>query len=133
LYPVRTGVVLLIGASSGAGTVVGTVLWGLAFGGVGTQLQAALIIAGGDSAEVASSFIPVAFNIAIVVSGVLGAGILVAFNGLVLAVVMIAFGFVAVLLTVFGGRSAFPAHGADGTIGADDAHRRRTDQPSSPH
>ncbi|TDW64725.1 putative MFS family arabinose efflux permease [Curtobacterium sp. PhB25] len=106
---VVTGVVLLVGHSSPVAVLVAAVLWGVSFGGASTQLQAALTTAGGENADVASAFLPVAFNIAIFVAGIFGAALLTVFDGLVLAVVMIVFGAIAALLTLVGRRSAFPA------------------------
>lgn len=106
---VVTGVILLVGHTSTVAILIAAVLWGVSFGGASTQLQAALTTAGGENADVASAFLPVAFNIAIFAAGIFGATLLTVFDGLVLAVVMIAFGAVAVLLTMIGRRSAFPA------------------------
>ncbi|WP_412169769.1 MFS transporter [Curtobacterium flaccumfaciens pv. flaccumfaciens] len=106
---VLAGVVLLVGHTSPVAVLVAAGLWGIGFGGSSTQLQAALTTAGGDDADVASAFLPVAFNIAIFAAGLFGAALLTAFDGLVLAVVMIVFGAVAALLTVIGRGSAFPA------------------------
>lgn len=107
---VVAGVTLLVGQASTLAVVIATVFWGLTFGGASAQLQAALTTAGGDDADVANSFLPVAFNLAIFVAGILGAVLLTGFSGLVLPVVMITFGTVALLLTLYGRRSAFPAH-----------------------
>jgi predicted MFS family arabinose efflux permease len=107
---VIAGVTLLVGQVSTLAVVIATALWGLTFGGASAQLQAALTTAGGDDADVANSFLPVAFNLAIFVAGILGAVLLTGLSGLVLPVVMITFGTVALLLTLYGRRSAFPAH-----------------------
>ncbi|MGY2900911.1 putative MFS family arabinose efflux permease [Curtobacterium sp. PvP017] len=106
---VVTGVLLLVGHASPVAVLVAAVLWGVSFGGASTQLQAALTTAGGENADVASAFLPVAFNIAIFVAGVFGAALLTVFDGLVLAVVMVVFGAIAAVLTLVGRRSAFPA------------------------
>ncbi|GAB2447898.1 putative MFS family arabinose efflux permease [Conyzicola lurida] len=106
---VASGAFLLAGHMATAAVVVATVLWGVTFGGASAQLQAALTTTGGKDADVANSFLPVAFNLAIFTAGILGAALLTAFDGLVLPVVLIAFGLVALLLTVYGRRSAFPA------------------------
>ncbi|KQO60061.1 MFS transporter [Curtobacterium sp. Leaf261] len=102
------GVVLLLGHASVPVVVVAAVLWGLAFGGSSAQLQAALTTAGGDNADVANAFLPVAFNIAIFLAGIVGAALLAQTTGLVLPVVMIGFGVVAFALTLLGRRNAFP-------------------------
>jgi predicted MFS family arabinose efflux permease len=106
---VLTGVILLVGNSSTVAILLAAALWGVSFGGASTQLQAALTTAGGDNADVASAFLPVAFNIAIFAAGILGAALLTVSGGLVLATVMIVFGTLALILTVIGRRSAFPA------------------------
>jgi predicted MFS family arabinose efflux permease len=103
------GAVLLIGHSSTPSIVVATVLWGITFGGASAQLQAALTTTGGADSDVANSFLPVAFNLAIFTAGILGAALLGNFDGLVLTVVMMASGLAALALTVYGRRNAFPA------------------------
>lgn len=106
---VAAGVILLLGHTSTLAIVIATVLWGLTFGGASAQLQAALTSTGGDDSDVANSFLPVAFNIAIFVAGILGAALLTHFDGLVLSIIMIVFGLGALLLTFYGRRSAFRA------------------------
>jgi predicted MFS family arabinose efflux permease len=106
---IGAGVTLLAGHTSTSAIVAATVLWGITFGGVPAQLQAALTTTAGADADVANSFMPVAFNVAIFIAGILGAALLTRFDGLALTVVMIAFGSAALLLTVYGRRSAFPA------------------------
>lgn len=104
---VVAALVLLIGHTSPAAVVVATAMWGLGFGGAPAQLQAALTRAGGANSDVANSFLPVAFNIAIFAAGILGAALLTTFDPLILPVVMIALGAAAFVLTVSGRRSAF--------------------------
>jgi predicted MFS family arabinose efflux permease len=106
---ISSGVVLLVGQTSTSAVVVATVLWGVTFGGASAQLQAALTTTGGADSDVANSFLPVAFNLAIFAAGILGAALLTSFDGLVLAVVMIVAGLAALLLTIYGRRNAFPA------------------------
>ena len=106
---VAAGIVLLVAHDSTVAVVAATVLWGVAFGGASAQLQAALSTAGGEHSDVANSFLPVAFNVAIFVAGILGATLLTRFDGLALAVVMIGFGVLALALTLYGRRSAFAA------------------------
>jgi predicted MFS family arabinose efflux permease len=106
---VVSGVVLLIGHAFVVAVIAAAVLWGVSFGGASPQLQAALSLAGGDSADIANSFLPVAFNLAIFGAGILGAVLLQPFDGLVLPVAMIAVGIVALALTLYGRRFAFPA------------------------
>ena len=106
---VAAGVVLLVGHASPAAVLVAAVAWGLAFGGASAQLQAALTTAGGENADVANAFLPVAFNVAIFAAGLVGAGLLTVADGLVLPVVTIAAGVAALVLTLVGRRTAFPA------------------------
>ncbi|KPG85286.1 MFS transporter [Frigoribacterium sp. RIT-PI-h] len=105
---VVAGVVLLVGHASVPAVVVAAVLWGVTFGGASAQLQAALPTAGGDNADGANAFLPVAFNVAIFFAGIVGAALLTVADGLVLPVLMIGFGVVALALTVYGRRNAFP-------------------------
>ena len=107
---IAAAVILWAGHASTPAIIAATVLWGLTFGGASAQLQAALTTTGGADSDVANAFLPVAFNLAIFAAGILGAALLTPFDGLVLPVVMIVFGLAALLLTVYGRRSAFPAH-----------------------
>jgi predicted MFS family arabinose efflux permease len=106
---IAAGVTLLVGHTSTTAIIIATVLWGITFGGASAQLQAALTTTGGKDSDVANSFLPVAFNVAIFIAGILGAAVLTQFNGLILAIIMIVFGLIALLLTVHGRRSAFSA------------------------
>lgn len=106
---VAAAVVLWAGHASTPAIIAATVLWGLTFGGASAQLQAALTSTGGADSDVANAFLPVAFNLAIFAAGILGAALLTPFDGLVLPIVMIVFGLVALLLTVYGRRTAFLA------------------------
>ena len=99
---------LFAGHGSTPAIITATALWGITFGGAAAQLQAALNTTGGEDSDVANAFLPVAFNLAIFTAGILGAALLTRFDGLVLPVVMIAFGLIALLLTIYGRRSAFP-------------------------
>jgi len=103
-----SAVTLLVGHTSTPAIILATVLWGITFGGAAAQLQSALTTTAGADSDVANSFLPVAFNVAIFVAGILGAAVLTRFDGLVLPVIMIVFGLVALLLTVYGRRNAFP-------------------------
>lgn len=102
-------VVLLVGHAFLPAVIAATVLWGITFGGAAAQLQAALTTTGGADSDVANSFLPVAFNLAIFSAGILGAALLTAFGALALAALMIAAGLAALALTVYGRRTAFPA------------------------
>jgi predicted MFS family arabinose efflux permease len=103
------GVVLLVGHASAPAVLIAAVLWGVSFGGASPQLQNALTHAGGDNADIANSFLPVAFNIAIFGAGILGALLLTAADGLILPAVMSLLGLIALALTVVGRRTAFAA------------------------
>ncbi|MEV5051176.1 MFS transporter [Arthrobacter sp. LAR12-1-1.1] len=106
---IAAAVVLLVGHASAPAIITATVLWGITFGGAAAQLQAALTTTGGADSDVANSFLPVAFNLAIFTAGILGAALLTNFSGLVLTVVMIVAGLAALMLTIYGRRTAFPA------------------------
>jgi len=106
---IAAGAILLVGSSSTPAIVVATVLWGITFGGAAAQLQAALTTTGGADSDVANSFLPVAFNLAIFTAGILGAALVSNFDGLALTVVMMASGLAALALTIYGRRNAFAA------------------------
>ncbi|CAM3333673.1 MFS transporter [Occultella aeris] len=99
---------LLLGHTSTTIVLAAAALWGLTFGGAAAQLQSALTLAGRESSDVANSFLPVAFNIAIFLAGVSGAIILDNFDALALATLMAVLGMIALLLTLYGRRTAFP-------------------------
>ena len=103
---VAAAVILLVFHTFTPAIIGATIVWGATFGGASAQLQSFLTRAGGDESDVANSFLPVAFNVAIFVAGVLGAGLLTVLDGLILPVVMIVFGAAALLLTIYGRRSA---------------------------
>ncbi|ANP74207.1 MFS transporter [Cryobacterium arcticum] len=104
---VTAAVILLVFHTSTPAIIGATIVWGATFGGASAQLQSFLTRAGGDESDVANSFLPVAFNVAIFVAGILGAGLLTVLDGLVLPIVMIVFGAAALLLTFYGRRTAF--------------------------
>ena len=104
--------IMLIGNGSPVVLAVGAVLWGLTFGGAAAQLQSALTGASGENSDVANSFLPVAFNLAIFVAGAAGALVLGYDDSVVLPLVMAAGGIVALGLTFIGRRSAFPGRAA---------------------
>ena len=103
------GAVLLVGHASTPAILVAAVLWGISFGGTAPQLQNALTHAGGDNADIANSFLPVAFNLAIFGAGILGALLLTVSDGLILPAAMTVLGVFALALTLYGRRSAFAA------------------------
>ena len=104
------GVVLLIGHASTPAILIAAMLWGVSFGGTAPQLQNALTHAGGDNADIANSFLPVAFNLAIFGAGILGALLLTMADGLILPAAMSILGLLALALTIIGRRTAFAAH-----------------------
>jgi predicted MFS family arabinose efflux permease len=101
------GIVLLVGHASAPAVLIAAVLWGISFGGTAPQLQNALTHAGGDNADIANSFLPVAFNLAIFGAGILGGLLLTGFDGLILPAIMTGLGALALVLTFYGRRSAF--------------------------
>lgn len=105
---IAAAVVLMVGQESAPAVIAATALWGITFGGAAAQLQAALTTTGGADSDVANSFLPVAFNLAIFTAGILGAALLTNFGGLVLTVVTIVAGLAALMLTIYGRRTAFP-------------------------
>ncbi len=104
---VASGLVLLLAHGAVVAVFAAVALWGIAFGGAPAQMQSALTIAGGPDADVANSFLPVAFNVAIFAAGILGAGVLAAGGGFAPMAVLVVLGAVALLLTVVGRRTAF--------------------------
>ncbi|WP_259573096.1 MFS transporter [Herbiconiux oxytropis] len=101
------GTVLLVGHGSVPAILIAAVLWGVSFGGTAPQLQNALTHAGGDNADIANSFLPVAFNLAIFGAGILGGLLLTDFDALILPATMAVLGLAALGLTLHGRRSAF--------------------------
>ncbi|SMH43977.1 Predicted arabinose efflux permease, MFS family [Rathayibacter oskolensis] len=109
--------VLLLGRGAPAAVLGASVLWGIAFGGASAQLQSALSRSGRENSDVANSFLPVAFNLAIFAAGVLGALLLDAFDSVVLAGLMAVLGAAALGITVLGRRTAFTAAQVDALHG----------------
>ncbi|MDF2443475.1 MAG: hypothetical protein JWR01_1678, partial [Subtercola sp.] len=101
------GAVLFIGHASAPAILIAAALWGVSFGGASPQLQNALTHAGRDNADIANSFLPVAFNLAIFGAGILGALLLTAADGLILPAAMTLLGLLALTLTLVGRRTAF--------------------------
>jgi predicted MFS family arabinose efflux permease len=83
-------------------------LWGITFGGASPQLQRPLSAVSGNDADVANSFLPVAFNIAIFAAGILGAVVLGTAGGLVLPLTMSSLGLVGLLTIVILRGSIYP-------------------------
>lgn len=71
-----SGLVLFVGHESPVTVYAAIALWGLTFGGASPQLQRPLSAVSGNDADVANSFLPVAFNLAIFAAGILGAAVL---------------------------------------------------------
>jgi predicted MFS family arabinose efflux permease len=103
------GVILVLGHRSPIAIYAAAVLWGLTFGGAAPQLQRPLSAVSADNADVANSFLPVAFNLAIFAAGVLGALLLSTAGGLILPLTMTLFGVVALLVIVVFRRSVYPS------------------------
>jgi predicted MFS family arabinose efflux permease len=102
------GLILYVDHRSPLAIYLAVVLWGLTFGGASPQLQRPLSAVSGDNADVANSFLPVAFNIAIFAAGVLGAVLLGAAGGLVVPLAMTVFGTIALFVIVMSRRSVYP-------------------------
>jgi len=110
-----TGAFALAGAAlvllpTSAPAVYGAVaVWGVAFGGASPQLQRPLAAVGGEDADVANSFLPVAFNLAIFGAGVLGAVVLGAGGARWLPLALTVFGGAAFAVLAVGSRTIWPA------------------------
>jgi predicted MFS family arabinose efflux permease len=90
-------------------TIYGAItLWGITFGGASPQLQRPLSAVSGNDADVANSFLPVAFNIAIFAAGILGAIVLSTAGGLVLPLTISIFGLIGLLVIVMFRSSIYP-------------------------
>jgi predicted MFS family arabinose efflux permease len=106
---IAAGAILIVGRHSIVAVLAAIVLWGLAFGGAATQLQTAISDASGENADVASSMLGVAFNLAIFAAGVMGAVLISTYDGLSLPVVMIGLAAIAFGVAFASSRSAFPS------------------------
>jgi len=104
---IAAALIFLIGHTSPAAVLLASGLWGLSFGGAAAQLQSALTRAGRENSDVANSFLPVAFNLAIAAAGITGAILLDHTSALALAALMAALGTVTLILTLTGRRTAF--------------------------
>ncbi|WKK70469.1 hypothetical protein Q0F99_11375 [Rathayibacter oskolensis] len=91
-----------------------SLLWGVSFGGASAQLQSALSRSGRENSDVANSFLPVAFNLAIFAAGIVGAVLLESVGALVLAGLMAALGALALVITLAGRRTAFTVDHVEG-------------------
>ena len=80
----------------------------MTFGGASPQLQRPLSAVSGDDADVANSFLPVAFNLAIFAAGILGAIVLTT-GGLFLPLTISVFGVIALLTVLRYQNSIYPA------------------------
>ena len=103
------GVILIVGHQSPVAIYTAIALWGLTFGGASPQLQRPLSAVSGDDADVANSFLPVAFNLAIFAAGILGAIVLTTAGGLFLPVTISFFGVIALLTVLRYRNSIYPA------------------------
>lgn len=104
---IAAAIVLILGQASTPAILSAALLWGISFGGASPQLQNALSRAGGEHTDIANSFLPVAFNLAIFGAGIVGAILLVPFDGRVLPMTMAVLGLIVLGLTVHGRRTAF--------------------------
>ncbi|MFD0484558.1 MFS transporter [Kineococcus sp. GCM10028916] len=106
------GGVFLVAGGSRAAVLAAVVAWGLAFGGAAAQLQTAMAHAAGENADVANSFIGVAFNLAIAGAGVFGAVLIGGGSaGSTLPLLMVVLAGAALLVVALARRHAFPARG----------------------
>ena len=80
----------------------------MTFGGASPQLQRPLSAVSGEDADVANSFLPVAFNLAIFAAGILGAIVLTTAGGLFLPVTISIFGVIALLTALRYRNSIYP-------------------------
>lgn len=103
------GVALVLLPGSTLALYAAVAVWGVAFGGASPQLQRPLAAAGGQDADVANSFLPVAFNLAIFGAGVLGAVVLDAGGALLLPVAMTVFGGASFAVLALGCKTIWPA------------------------
>ncbi|ROQ05647.1 putative MFS family arabinose efflux permease [Rathayibacter sp. PhB93] len=104
---VLAGLILLVGRGAPAAVLMASVLWGIGFGGASAQLQSALSRSGRENSDIANSFLPVAFNLAIFAAGIIGALLLENLPALVLAALMAVLGALALIITLYGRRTAF--------------------------
>ncbi|ACZ21954.1 arabinose efflux permease family protein [Sanguibacter keddieii DSM 10542] len=103
------GLILCVGHRWPVAIYAGAVLWGMGFGGASPQMQRPLTAVSGENADVANSFLPVAFNLAIFGAGVLGALLLTNADGLILPLTMTASGVAALIVVVAFRSSIYPA------------------------
>jgi len=106
------GATLLVVHGSPAAILAATVVWGITFGGAAPQLQTALNATSGAAVDVATAFLPVAFNLAIFGAGILGALILTLTNPIVLPATMIVLGVIAFVIAYARRRTALPLPGS---------------------
>ena len=102
------GAIFIVGHASLLAVLAAIVLWGIAFGGAGAQLQTAISAASGENADVANSMLGVAFNLAIFAAGVAGAVVISSLDGMVLPAALVGLAAVALVIAVAGRRAAFP-------------------------
>lgn len=103
-----SGAVLVLFPSSPWAVHAAVVVWGVTFGGASPQLQRPLAAAGGQDADVANSFLPVAFNLAIFGAGVLGALVLGTGGDRLLPLSMTVFGGLAFAVLALTSRILYP-------------------------
>lgn len=101
------GVVLLAAQGSTPFTVLGIIVWGVAFGGSATQLQTATGDAAGENFDAAISLVTTTFNLAIFAAGALGAVLVDGVGAKTIPVAMIGLALIALTAVIFGRRAAF--------------------------
>ena len=102
------GLILIVGHQSPVAIYTAIALWGVTFGGASPQLQRPLSAVSGDDADVANSFLPVSFNLAIFAAGILGAIVLTTAGGHFLPVTISLFGVIALLTALRYRNSIYP-------------------------
>lgn len=103
-----SGAILFLGHRSPIALYAAIALWGFTFGGASPQLQRPLSAVSGDDADVANSFLPVAFNLAIFAAGILGAVVLNTLGALTLPLTISIFGLVGLLVILAFRSSVYP-------------------------
>lgn len=103
-------IVLSFASGSPVFAYVGTMLWGLTFGGAPTLLQTATADVGGEDADIALSMLVTVFNLAVAGGGLVG-GLLLVPIGVTAFPVVLAVLAAAALVIVWSSRAGFrPGH-----------------------
>ncbi|MFB9774907.1 MFS transporter [Brevibacterium otitidis] len=126
-------IILAFATDSTVLAYVGTVLWGLTFGGAPTLLQTATADVGGDDADIALSMLVTVFNLAVAGGGLIG-GVLLQPLGVTQFPIVLAVLAVAGLAIVWASKSGFrPGHrGTHMNVEtATDSAEHQVNQPST--